>query len=434
MPDCDSPDSPSAPAVSREQMRHVLDVARSLAVVTDLDRLLLHIARAATAMLGCERASVFLHDPRTAELWTTVALQSEPIRIPVNTGIVGMAFRENRVIHCADAYADARFNAEPDRLSGFVTRNLLAAPLLDLDGSPVGAMQAINKIGGAFTEADASLLRLLSDQAGVAIQRYNLQQQALASVRLQRELELAHKVQEATIPRCPPSLPGLQCAGWTRAASTNGGDCYDLWGCGDRLGILLADASGHGMGSALIVSQVRALVRVLCQTERDPFRILLRINERLAADLEPGRFATAFLGFLELDGTLSWCSAGHGPTLICRNDGRIERLDATRPPLCWMEGLDDAAPAPTTLAPGESLLVLSDGVTEAFNAREELFGVERVIEAVGARPPEDAAAAIAAIRRALVAWQSREEPHDDQTAVIILRQPSAAQESITAVS
>src|SRR6185437_12874730 len=185
-------------------MRLVLDISRSLAVTPDLDVLLARIARACTALLSCERASVFLHDPRHDELSTTVALQSNPIRVPVNSGIVGLAFRMNQVIHCADAYADPRFNPEPDRLSGFITRDLLAAPMVDWDAKPVGVLQAVNKFSSPFTETDAALLRLLADQAGVAIQRWNLQQQAIQSSSLQHEMKLARRVQEAMIPKHPP--------------------------------------------------------------------------------------------------------------------------------------------------------------------------------------------------------------------------------------
>ena len=376
--------NPFSPAVSREQMRTLLEVARSLAVTPDLEVLLTRIARAATEMLGCERASVFLHDPKRDELLTTVALQSEPIRVPVATGIVGQAFRSNQVIHCPNAYADSRFNPEPDRRSGFVTRDLLAAPMVDCDGKAVGVLQAVNKIAGAFGDTDSALLTLLADQAGVAIQRWNLQQQAMQSLSLKHEMHLARKVQEAMIPTNPPTLPGFRCAGFTLPASINGGDCYDIWLCGGKLGILVADASGHGIAPALVVAQVRTLVRTLCEIEADPLKLLWRINDRLAADLEPGRFVTAFLAFIERDGTLTWASAGHGPMVLCNYPTGTEVLDASLPPLGLMAGYEDDPPTkPAKLLPGGSVVALSDGITEAFNAKEELFGVERVIATIG---------------------------------------------------
>src|SRR5687768_6309877 len=178
-------DIAAVPAISEEQLRMVLDVSRLLAVPTDFDELLCRIAQAATVLLACERASIFLHDPRTGELWTKVALQSSEIRIPSNKGIAGHCFSNAKVICVDDPYHDPRFNPEPARRSGFVTRNLLTAPMKDLDGQPLGVIQAVNKSravagvaeadGGAFSESDTALVQLLSEQAGVAIQRHKLQ-------------------------------------------------------------------------------------------------------------------------------------------------------------------------------------------------------------------------------------------------------------------
>ena len=88
-------------------------------------------------MLSCERASIFLHDPVSDELWTKIALGSHEIRVPSAAGIVGFVFQENRLFHCKKPYEDSRFNPEPDRRSGFVTRNLLTAPMVDLKAIPL---------------------------------------------------------------------------------------------------------------------------------------------------------------------------------------------------------------------------------------------------------------------------------------------------------
>ncbi|MDB5354341.1 MAG: protein phosphatase 2C-like, stage sporulation [Phycisphaerales bacterium] len=425
-PSAPNPPADLPPAVTREQMRLVLDVARMLAVTTDLDALLRRIAESTCAMLACERASIFLHDDARGELWTKVALLSGEIRIPASRGIAGHAFSTNQVIHCPDAYADPRFDPRPDGISGFRTRDLLAAPMVDWENRPLGVIQALNKSPGeAFGETDAALLRLLADQAGVAIQRWHLQQTALQTSNLLHEMELARRVQEAMIPKHPPVVPGLRAAGWTRAASINGGDCYDLWrGADGRLGVLVADASGHGIAPALVVAQVRALVRTLAETESDPLPLLWRVNERMAADLEPGRFVTAFLGFISGDGELNWCSGGHGPMFLCQPGG-MSVLQPTLPPLGVIEELPDEGPPPVRLDPSGSLIVPSDGITEAFSPVGELFGSDRVIAALQSQPGCDPDAVVASIRSAVSQWQGKDEPADDQTLVVVRRQASA---------
>src|SRR5512133_3330979 len=111
------------------QLRLILEVTRALAVTTNLDLLLVKIAKTSTEMLECERASIFLHDPKTDEVWTKVALEAKYIRIPCCTGIAGWAFSNTQLLHVSKPYEDTRFNPEPDRRTGFVTRNLLTFPM-----------------------------------------------------------------------------------------------------------------------------------------------------------------------------------------------------------------------------------------------------------------------------------------------------------------
>ena len=415
----------AGPALSAGQMSLVLDVSRMLAVTADLDLLLRRIAEAVTALLNCERASIFLHDPKKRELWTKVALGREEIRVAEEAGIVGHVFRGNTALHVPRPYDDPRFNREPDLLTGFVTRNLLAVPMLDINQAPVGVLQAINKSGdAAFSENDQAMLQLLADQAGVAVQRYRWQQAAMESLSLRKEMELARGVQEAMIPKRKPDVRGLEAAGWTRAASINGGDVFDLWKTPDgRLGVLLADASGHGIAPAMVACQVRTLVRSLSEAEAgnaDPFRLLSLVNARLYEDLPIGRFLTAFLAFIDPDGRMSWCSGGQGPVFTRTGGKGVELIEATLPPIGVVPDLPDDRPPDLKLGTEAALLVASDGITEAFNGAGEMFGEARVattLEAHASQPDQ----AIATLKSDLWRWQGKEEPQDDQTVVVVAR-------------
>ncbi len=414
----------SPTSISTAQMKRVLDVTRLLTVTADLDLLLTRIAEATCDMLACERASIFLHDPTTDELWTKVALQSREIRVPASMGIVGHVFRSNALLHVPEPYNDSRFNSEPDRRSGFKTRNLLTAPMPAIDGHPIGVIQAVNKKSGAFDDGDQSLLEILSGQAGVAIQRYNLQQEAVEAMSLRREMDLAKTVQEALIPTESPDVPGIESCGWTKTASITGGDCFDLWRTSDgKLGIFVGDATGHGIGPAMVVSQARTLIRAMCGIHTDPRSLLACANARLAEDLGTGQFVTAFCGFLSQDGTLQWCSAGHGPILI-RSGPRtkIEAFDASAPPLGVMPDFL-ADPVHThKIEPGGLICVTSDGITESFSPEKEQYGTERLISLIEDEPPDTFPTHLASrIRSAMHDWQHHDEPVDDQTVVLAMR-------------
>jgi phosphoserine phosphatase len=415
---------PDPAPISADQMRQVLDVSRLLVVTADLDLLLRRIAEAATSLLAAERASIFLHDPSRHQLWTKVALGAAEIRVPDSAGIVGFVFQSNKLLNIHDAYADSRFNREVDKKTGFVTRNLLTIPLPDVDRQPIGVLQVVNKIGGSFGGHDESMIGLLADQAGVAIQRYKLQQAAVVSAELRHEMELARRVQERLIPQCAPEIAGLQAVGWSLPASIAGGDAFDLWKTGDgRLGIFLGDASGHGLAPAMIVSQARTLMRALAEIDCNPQWLLSRVNSRLAMDMEDSRFVTAFAGCVGADGALNWWSAGHGPIFVrrCPTDP-VEMLSPQCPPIGVDPDMPLENPASVQLAPGGQVIILSDGIFEApHHENRELFGLTRVIEIFDRCVQRDAAELLTCIREEMIRWQGREEPVDDQTVVIVRR-------------
>jgi phosphoserine phosphatase len=416
-----------SPHITGRQLRMVLDVSRALAVPTDFDLLLCRIAEISCELLGCERASIFLHDKGRSELWTKVALKSEAIRLPAHAGIVGHAFTRNEVVCVHDPYDDDRFYPSSDLQSGFVTRNLLSAPMQGLDGKPIGAIECINKIGVPFGDSDLALIELLADQAGIAVQRNQLQGEAVRAATMRREMDLARRAQEKLIPKSAPPIAGLKAVGWTLPASATGGDCFDLWKLPDgRLGVLLADASGHGLAPAMIVSQARSLIRAMTDVNPDPHFVLDRVNSRLLDDLEWGQFVTAFLGFLSPEGVLHWSSAGHGPVMLRSSPrGSLTVLDPLVQPLGIALWEGEASPAPVTLAPGGALIVVSDGIFEAANASNELFGIERMVATLDHCQDSRPGDVLARLRDAVRGWQGAKEPMDDETIVIVQREAGA---------
>ncbi|MDB5297551.1 MAG: protein phosphatase, partial [Phycisphaerales bacterium] len=199
---------------------------------------------------------------------------------------------------------------------------------------------------------------------------------------------------------------------------------FDLWKMPDgRLGILVADASGHGLGPALVVSQARTLVRALADYEPDPHAVLVRVNARLAEDLDWGQFVTAFLGFLSTDGQLHWSSAGHGPMLVRRRPGgELEDLDPPVQPLGVLPVWADGPPPPMQLEPGGQLILPTDGIFEASREDGEQLGVERMCRILDEHQHEPPEGLLAALRSAARAWSGKQEPLDDQTVVIVQRE------------
>ncbi len=153
----------------------ILDITRRLMSVTDLDALLLAMAQSTAELLAADRATIFVVDRDTNELWSRVALGAGEIRFPVGRGIAGSVAQTGEVVNIADAYADPRFNPEPDRLSGYHTKSLLTFPMTGNEGRVIGVFQVVNKHGGGpFTHVDENTLASLGASAAVAVENAQL--------------------------------------------------------------------------------------------------------------------------------------------------------------------------------------------------------------------------------------------------------------------
>src|SRR5215813_11892732 len=198
------------------------------------------------------------------------------------------------------------------------------------------------------------------------------------------ELAIAKQVQSRLFPQHQPLIQTLVYAGICRPARTVGGDYYDFLDLGSRrLGLVLADIAGKGIGAALLMANLQAALRSQCATAwEQPERFLRAVNQLLYENTAEGDYATLF--FAEYDDDtrrLRYSNCGHPPALLLRSDNRLERLGST----CTVVGLFEkweCAMEERELAPGDAILLYTDGVTEALNAKGEEFGEERLLEAI----------------------------------------------------
>lgn len=409
------------------KLTRVLDVARQMAATTDLTRLLNVIVDATCECLECERATIFLYDARRDELYSRAATGGASIRFPAKRGIAGAAASERSIVNVPDAYADERFNREIDRQTGFRTRNLLTFPVESFDGALVGVLQALNREGGGFSTEDEELARVLGAQAGVAIHRQFLLDEQVEKQRMARDLELARQIQLESLPKRDPVIPGYEIAGWNKSADETGGDCFDFVPLGDgRYAIFLADATGHGIGSALIIAQCRAMIRAMLSVTSDPATVAARVNELLMNDIAADRFVTAFLGVLDPRAhRLSYVSAGQGPLLFITAAGRESR-GANALPFAVLDEFD-AASEQFEFAPGSLVVLLTDGFFETSAPSGEQFGEDRVLEFLGENANRSVSELISGLHDATLAFRAGGPQPDDLTAILLRRNPAGSE-------
>jgi phosphoserine phosphatase len=416
---------PAGPAEGREvrDLHVLLSVARAMAGAPDLDTLLTLILDALRHLLQAERSTLFLYDAATHELHGRIADRAAEVRFPANTGLAGAAAQTRRTINIPDAYADPRFNREVDRETGFRTRCLLTIPLTGTDDQLVGVVQVLNKADGVFTPYDERLAEALAAQVGVAIQRATLLEHYVQKKQLEGALAIARDIQQGLLPRAAPRVPGYQLAGWSRPADETGGDYYDFIPLADgRLAVVLADASGHGIGAALMISETRALLRAF-SGQTGATEVLTRANHWLCADQLEGRFVTAFFGILDPAGhRLDYASAGQGP-LFWYDAGRrdVSVTAATGMMLAVADPLPIRLGAPVTFAPGSLGVFLSDGFLEAQDPAGEQLGKERLGQVLAANAGRSAAELIEVLHTTVDEFTAGGPQLDDLTAVVVKR-------------
>jgi len=209
--------------------------------------------------------------------------------------------------------------------------------------------------------------------------------------RIEQELRVARRIQQASLPKEVPTLEDWEIAPHYQPAREVGGDFYDFLALPNRhLGLVVGDATGKGVPAALVMAAARSMLRALAQSSDSPGEVLVRVNDVLCPDIPSGMFVTCFYGILDPEsGRLSYANAGHNLPCSRRHDGQADELRARGMPLGIMPRMDYEEKE-TTLETGVSTLFYSDGLVEAHDSRGEMFGFPRLRALVAERGEEQA--------------------------------------------
>jgi sigma-B regulation protein RsbU (phosphoserine phosphatase) len=248
------------------------------------------------------------------------------------------------------------------------------------------------------------------------------------------KMQVARAIQQKLFPLAPPRLAGLDIGGASYPAEATGGDYFDYIALpGGELGIVVGDVSGHGFGSALLMAETRACLRAFAQTAGgDVSQILARANRMLAADTQEERFITLLFALLDpQQRTLVYSSAGHDPGYVLDAGGCVKaRLESTDLPLGLMAESRFPTAAEVRLAPGDLVLLLSDGILEARSPKGTSFGATRALDVVRVTRGQPAREIVDALFQAVRGFTHPAAPTDDVTAVVLKVEPQASIEPV----
>ncbi len=298
-------------------------------------------------------------------------------------------------------------------------------------------VQESERISTGDLEPGPPIRSRITEVRQLAVAHDHMREGLKTKLKLEHDLQLARQIQESALPETLPEIAGFDLGAWSQPADETGGDSYDVIGLKDaadgsftltegvaeRALLLLADATGHGIGPALSVMQLRAMIRMAVRVGADLSGIAAKINQQLHADLPQERFITAWIGLLDGPSrTLTPFSAGQAPLLhyVAAEDS-CRVLDSNAIPFGLFPVMKVAIPPPISLAPGDLYAVLSDGFFEAKDPVGKEFGTARVIEVIRRHRQDSAVEILQRIRSATEEFTKGAPLDDDRTLIIIKR-------------
>jgi len=371
-------------ATPEAKLKALIEITKSLGKSLSLEQVLPQVLNSLFKIfLQADRGFIVLRDNagNLVPRWTKLRREGPAETIRLSRTIVNEVVNSKQAILSADAAADERFELS-ESVADFRIRSMMCAPLMDTDHEVMGIIQ-IDTIDqrNRFRQEDLEVLASVAIQASVAVDNAKLHESLVEQRELARDLELAREVQKSFLPERPPTAPGYSFYDFYEPANHIGGDYYDYVPLPDgRLGIVVADVVGHGVAAALLMSKLSGSVRFSFAFESEPARALTHLNQMLCPETFDGRFITLVMVILDRQRNhLTVVNAGHMAPLIRRRDGTIRAIGEHESGLPLMiDSRHEYQQCEDTMEPGDCLVLFTDGLTEAMNAADELYGSERL--------------------------------------------------------
>ncbi len=338
-------------------------------------------------------------------------------------GLVGSAAAVGSGIIIEDAEIDARV---PVYANAFLKiRSLLIVPMR-FGNEVMGVIALANRTDGLpFTPGDLNLLQAMADQASVPVHYAGLKAALEQKRQLDRDMQAAQQIQESLLPQHLPVLEGVRLAAYNLPALNVGGDYYDFIQIDDdHLGIAIADVAGKGIGGAMMMAVCQGVLRARAAQEQSPARMLSELNRVLSANLAEDMFITMLYMILNTrTRELKFARAGHERPLLKRaHNGAPETLDAAGLAI----GLADAEifdsaikDVSVQLAIGDTVVVYTDGVTDALNDKNEDWGTERLLQTIDTESASGVDALTKTIRDRITRHVGAQQQYDDITLIAL---------------
>ena len=405
-----------------EELSLLNKLAQTIGASSNLDAILQEIIKHSLRAVQAEQCTITLvvekSDSPLKTLVRTMVRNAAHEAFHLNQVLLGWMMKHKRPLSLTHPQKDDRF---PGIEWDTEIHSLLCVPLL-IKSRLIGILTAFNKLAGnQFTAEDLRLLGIIAAQSAQIIENARLAEEEKVLICVKEEMNLARQIQKDLLPHQLPEIPGYAIRGTSIPAESVGGDYFDFIPLdAHRLVLCLGDVSGKGLPAALLMSNLQAIIRSQLYMPGGVAEWVQRANQLLYHNTSPSKFATLFLAVLDFHThRLHYANAGHDRPLVISADGTIQELPEAGVPLGFLEKVlyqeQDFA-----FKKGDTLLVYSDGVSEAMNEKEEEFGVAR-IRSFLARNYQRSAAEIIRNLVAQVHHHAGKRPQSDDITVILVQ-------------
>ncbi len=406
-----------------DKLRLLLDITKTISRSLDLDEVLKLVMDTLSSLIHYDAAGIYIidRDAKNEYVFKSKALRGYEIsfaliepRLKIGEGFIGYAAQTGKSLISPDVYNDERYFHARER-----TRSEMVAPIVSNE-QVIGVFDLESDHLDAYSEDDLSILQLLASQVAIIIDKVELHTQLVEQKRLQAQLEIARQVQLELLPDADPQLKDFDISAYIFPTEEVSGDYYDWVEIfEDQIGIVVADVVGKGIPAALLMAFLRACLRSSVQIGYAPHIAFSKVNNLLWDSIEDNQFITGIYGILDATNkTFVFSNAGHNPPLLVKSDGEKRYVEYGDLPL-GMFFEHRYHQHFIRLEIGQTMVIYTDGITEAARENGEEYGTERLAQRVLSGIELPAKELIDYIRKDVADFTERKFLDDDGTLFVV---------------
>lgn len=362
------------------------DISTAVSTTHDLDQVIELIVHECVNHLNVEQGAIMLLDQNeTDDKFHTIIreFETETDIIPYHFGVQlsGWMVKNQKPLLINDVPSDDRFTNLSD--DEFPIKSILSAPL-KTKGRLIGVLNVFNKISeDGFTLDDQRILSIIATQSAQVVENARLYDEEQSLKKIEEELKIANDIQTRLLPKTNPQINGFDIASKSVPAKEVGGDYYDFIQIDENnIVICLGDISGKGMPAALLMANLQATLRGQALFTSSAGECLTRANKLLYHSTDRQNYATLFYGILDSSNdTFRFSNAGHNPPILMNSDKKVISLTKGGTVLGFMEDFQFEEDS-VNLKKGDTIIIYSDGINEAFNIDDEEYGEENLLSII----------------------------------------------------